>query len=163
MNPQPKKSLSSQRSRVIEQIRAAFSGVRLENGIGLMEGRGIDDHEDASTCAKYRTTDEKEDWQKIPVAQLIRCHSSLSFFDPKGMRFHLPAFLIAEMEGTMSHNTEFHLYHLNEYGLSKFVLLSKEQRAAITACMQEMLTDSEYLYSHELLADAINEYWEPKT
>src|SRR5688500_17196676 len=80
-------------------IREAFAGVKLGNGIGLQEAQGIDDYADKETCARYRAGDEKEDWTRIPAEELSRCNSSLSFFDAEGMRFHLPAFLVAELQG----------------------------------------------------------------
>ena len=154
--------ISAKRRAVIEKLRAAFAGVRLEDGIGLKEGQGLDDYEDKWVCAKYREEDEKEDWQKIPVEKLARCHSSLSFFDPKGMRFHLPAFLIAELEGTMNMGTEFHLVELTDYARSKLVLLSVRQKEAVEACLWEMLDDDSFAFDHDNIARAIEEYWSKK-
>ncbi len=150
---------SPKRREVIERLKSAFAGVRLEDGVGLKEGQGLDDYEDKWVCAQYREEDEKDDWEKIPVDKLTRCHSSLSFFDPKGMRFHLPAFLIAELEGTMNMGTEFHLVQLDDYARSKLVLLSAQQKAAIEACLWEMLDDISFAFEHENIARAIEEYW----
>ena len=64
-----------------DTIRNAFSGVKLGKGVGLQEAQGLDDYDDAATRARYRASDEKEDWSRIPAAELNRCYSSLSFFD----------------------------------------------------------------------------------
>src|SRR2546425_7467608 len=52
------------------KIREAFTGVTLGSGIGLQQAQGIDEHEDESTCARFRASDEKEDWTRIPVSEL---------------------------------------------------------------------------------------------
>lgn len=152
--------LSPKRIAVIEGLRQAFASTRLEDGIGLWEAQGIDDHEDQSVCEKYRHTDEKENWQNIPPEVLARCHSSLSFFNPKGMRFHLPAFLMAELNGTLSMGTEFHLVSLSDYSIRQMSLLTPEQKRAIAACLWEMLDDSRFELEHEEIARALENYWE---
>lgn len=95
-----RKRARSQRSpadqQVCQAIESAFAGVTLGNGIGLQEAQGLDDYADEATCAAYRATDEKDDWHRLSTETLNRCSSSLSFFDPEGMRFHLPAFLLTE-------------------------------------------------------------------
>lgn len=91
--PQP------QVDRLCKLISEAFAGVRLGKGVGLEEGQAIDGYADEETRARYRARDEKEDWSRIPAKRLIDWSSSLSFFDPAGMRFHLPAFLMADLQG----------------------------------------------------------------
>lgn len=88
--------------RIADVVRSAFQGVTLGNGIGLWQGQGLDDYANSETLARYRAQDEKVDWSRIPASELDSCHSSLSFFDAEGMRFHLPAYLIADLEGTLT-------------------------------------------------------------
>lgn len=147
------------RTAAIEKLKAAFAGVRLDDGIGLRQAQGIDNYEDQWVCARYRAEDEKDDWQRIPAAQLACCHSSLSFFDPKGMRFHLPAFIVAELEGTVNMHTEFHLVHLDDFARSKLVLLTPTQKEAIESCLWAMLDDQRFALEHENIARAIEDYW----
>lgn len=111
-------------------IESAFSGVRLGNGVGLTEAQGLDDYADEATRAAYRAADEKEDWRRISADQLNKCNSSLSFFDDEGMRFHLPAYLVADLDGDYKFGLAYALTQtpiLSE----QFRLLSKEQRAAV--------------------------------
>ena len=82
---------------VVEQrahIEKAFAGVQLEDGVGLHESQGLDDYLTREECAALRAKDEKCDWRRIPVIDLYRCGSCLSFFDAKGMRFHLPQIML---------------------------------------------------------------------
>lgn len=83
---------------LIKKIHEVFQGVKLEEGVGLWEGQGHDDQLTAEECRKLRERDEKEDWMKIPIIDLYKCSSSLSFFDAKGMRFHMPIFLLFALD-----------------------------------------------------------------
>ncbi len=48
-----------------DRIKAAFSGVKLGNGIGLWEAKALDYLESPKVRARYRLRDEAEDWTKI--------------------------------------------------------------------------------------------------
>jgi hypothetical protein len=140
-------------------IKDAFSNVTLGDGIGLREAQGLDDYADAQTCASYRANDEKNDWSRIPVDDLNACYSSLSFFDAQGMRFHLPAFLIAALNGGYLQDMSFQLAYLNEYSIGQYALLSPVQRKAIRAYLLFILEDDSYAFSHPHIVRALNEYW----
>lgn len=101
--------------QLIAQIAEAFSGVVLGDGVGLRHAQGLDDYEDEATCARYREADEKEDWQAITSSDLNSCNSSLSFFDPEGMRFHLPAYMSAELRGEYNCGMAFSLTQVGDY------------------------------------------------
>ena len=87
-----------ERELLINKINTAFKGVKLEDGIGLWEAQGHDDRLSPEECKQLRLKDEKKDWNNIPVIDLYKCSSSLSFFDAKGMRFYLPKFLLFELD-----------------------------------------------------------------
>src|SRR4051812_15835204 len=144
---------------LIALISDAFSGVTLDDGVGLRQAQGIDDYADDQTCAAYRARDEKLDWSRISIDELNACYSSLSFFDAEGMRFHLPAFLIAELNGTYHHDMSLQLAYLNDYTIAQCGLLSRAQRAAIRAYLQFMLGDPRYAFSHAQIKRALDEYW----
>jgi hypothetical protein len=151
--------MTPERNRVAELIREAFAGVTLGDGVGLRQGQGLDDYDDPETVAKLRERDEKDDWSRIPVAELNACHSSLSFFDAAGMRFHLPAFLIAELDGSYGFGIVFHLVGLDDYSLGKFTLLSDEQRGAIREFLLHIKDDNEYAFERPQIVRALREYW----
>lgn len=140
-------------------IREAFANLRLGAGIGLREAQGLDDYADARTCAEYRAKDEKEDWQRLSVEDLNACYSSLSFFDAEGMRFHLPAFLIAEIEGHYLQDLVFQLAHLNEHSIAQYALLTPAQRGAVRAYLLYLLEDSRYEFDRPHIVRALDEYW----
>ena len=99
---------------LIDKINIAFRGVKLEDGIGLWEAQGHDDRLSLEECKKLRSKDEKENWNKIPLIDLYKCSSSLSFFDAKGMRFHMPKFLLFYLDVFEKEEDE-----LFEQGLTK--------------------------------------------
>jgi len=53
----------------------------------------------------------------------MRCNSSLSFFNADGMRFHLPAFLIAELKGEYRCGIEICLTSRSVYSSSTIRIL----------------------------------------
>jgi hypothetical protein len=145
--------------QVCQIIETAFTGVTLGDGIGLQEAQAHDANADAATCAAYRINDEIDDWHRIPAEALNRCHSSLSFFDAEGMRFHLPAYLIADLRGDYHFGIAFCLTHLSDYSISKFTLLSQAQRAAVRAFLLHIAEDPDYEFESLHIIRALNEFW----
>jgi hypothetical protein len=84
------------RAALIAEVSAAFADVRLGSGVGLFEAQGLDDYAADEERKALRERDEKEDWTLLRAVDLNRANSSFSFFDAAGMRFHLPAYLIAD-------------------------------------------------------------------
>ncbi len=153
--------MTDEQKRVVALVRSAFRGVTLGEGVGLFEGRGHDDYANTRTLAEYRVRDEKHDWSAIPVADLNHYGSSLCFFDAEGMRFHLPAYLIAHLEGTLSEDIIFHLTYLKPKALSRFEKLSVSQRDAVRAFLLLHLTDPESDFDWPMVEKALSEYWNP--
>ena len=122
-----------------------------------MEAQGLDDYEDEATRATYREKDEKEDWRRLPVEELCSCHSSLSFFDCFGMRFHLPAFMIAELRREFDLGMEFSLYHAPWRG--QFSLLSKAQRTVVRSFLRHIAEDPGFSYERADILKALDGYW----
>jgi hypothetical protein len=139
-------------------IEAAFAGVTLGGGVGLQEAQGLDDYADAETCATYRANDEKEDWQRIPVETLNDCYSSLSFFNAEGMRFHLPAYLLADLRGEYRFGMAFCLTQTSNYD-HYFRLLSGAQRRAVRAFLLHILGDRDYQFDRPHILRALDDYW----
>jgi hypothetical protein len=152
--------LTEQEQRVLNLIRTAFAGVTLGEGVGLRQGQGLDNYADARNLALFRAQDEKREWSWIPAADLDNCYSSLSFFDPEGMRFHLPAYLVADLEGTLkTADVLFHLVHLPEDAAERFDNLSAAQRDAVREFLLLRLSDPDREFVHPLIEIALREYW----
>jgi hypothetical protein len=147
---------------IADQIRAAFSGVTLGNGVGMQESRGKDDYEDEETLAKYRSYDEKDDWQKIPLSELNRASGGLCFFDAEGMRFQLPAYLIADLRGQYNFGMAFNLTHLSDHSASQFELLNGSQRDAVRAFLLHISKDPDYEFDRDDIDRSLVAYWTDK-
>jgi hypothetical protein len=137
----------------------AFRYVVLGNGIGLFQGQAMDDYEMEETCDAARQRDEKDDWSIISADTLNQCNSSLSFFDAEGMRFHLPAFLIADLKDQLRMDPIFHLAYLNDYSISKLVLLSPAQRSAVRNYLLLAKENPNNEYDCPHIEKALSEYW----
>ena len=144
---------------VAERIRSAFSGVTLGSGVGLRQAQGIDGYEEETAVAAYRQSDEKENWSRIPPDALNECHSSLSFFDAEGMRFHLPAYLLADLNGSYKHGVAYCLTDLGELSTKQFAMLSPMQRAAVREFLEYIAEEDEYAFQRPNILRALSEYW----
>lgn len=145
------------RDELRHAIRQAFAGVVLGDGIGLWEAQAIDDYSDDERRREQRLRDEREDWSRIPAESLRYADSSLSFFDAAGMRFHLPAFLLAELDGSSNGGPLFALTHVWEIRL--FALLSADQRRVVRQLLEWCLEQQEYEYEHDAIRRALTDYW----
>ncbi|XDD51373.1 DUF6714 family protein [Leptospira sp. WS92.C1] len=141
-----------------KKIQRAFWGVNLGSGIGLYEAEGLDRYSTQEELAAYRAKDERSNWQALNLEDLNRCNCSLSYFDPEGMRFHLPAYLIADLEGIYRFDLVFTLIqsdHLEE----KFSLLNPDQRAAIRSYLELVQSDPDYKFEKDEIRQALDNFW----
>ncbi len=144
---------------IIAQISEAFRDVKLGAGVGLYEGQAIDDYESDEERALKRAKDEKEDWKKIPTKHLNACHSSLSFFDAEGMRFHLPAFICCYLRGEYALELEFSLTGLGDWKKKKFSLLTVAEKAAVAEYLEFLAEDVAGEFSRDAIGKALDEFW----
>ncbi|MEO7100648.1 MAG: DUF6714 family protein [Luteolibacter sp.] len=144
---------------VIDQIRKAFAGVKLGNGIGMREANGIDDRENEETLAKLRESDEKENWEAFPSDQLQSHFWSPPYFDAEGMRFHLPAYLISELRGYYGDTFHFPVFGMSDFMSSKFTSLDHSQRQAVRAYLIHILDDPDYEFDRSEIEKALEKYW----
>lgn len=151
--------LTENKIHLISLITSAFKDVKLENGIGLSEANAIDDYKDKPFRDQCRSNDEKDRWDAIPSSVLNKNYTSLSFFDDKGMRFHLPAFMIAELKGEYRFGMSFALTHLSEHTRSQFKLLSKTQREVVRSFLEYLLEQPDYEFEKPTIKAAIENYW----
>ncbi|MGR3273783.1 DUF6714 family protein [Acaryochloris marina NIES-2412] len=143
---------------VVNNIKFAFAEVMLGAGIGLWEAQAIDDYATEEEQKRNRHKDEKEAWNRLNCEDLQRCHSSLSFFDAEGMKFHLPAYIVASLENNVD-DPLFHLTQLDDYAKSKLIALNPEQRQAIVMYLEWCLEQEEYEFEYPVIRRALGEYW----
>lgn len=149
--------------QVIDIIEDAFKDTTLDGGRGLWLAQfsdkcffyGLDEKDKAEAIEK----DEKLDWHNLDSNDLKNCESSLSHFDEKGMRFHLPAFIIAEIKDELECGVIFNLTHLSEHSRKQFSLLNSKQKKAITSFLEWCLKSENYEYDWTKIKNAIEKYW----
>jgi Family of unknown function (DUF6714) len=153
------RKMTADERRVAELVRSAFAGVTLGDGVGLFQGQGLDDYADQETLADLRSNDEKDDWSRLSVEDLNQCYSSLSFFDAQGMRFHLPAFLLADLEGSFNQDIIFSLTCFQFDAMSRFSELNDIQRTAVREFLLLRLSDPDCQFERPMIQRALDEYW----
>lgn len=134
---------------LIEEITAAFDGVRRENGVSLSEAQVVDDYGSEEERAEARKQDTEKRWQDVPEKDIAYGHISLAYFDEIGFRYYIPAYIIWSLRnmnnrdrnspsyGSMTHGTiiyslgGFGIRDLDEYDRSRFKGLTSDQSRAI--------------------------------
>ncbi len=157
---------------LIEQISIAFADVKLEDGIGIWEGEALDNYAQAEEKALYRAKDEREDWHKLINDDLNTCFCSLSYLDAKGMRFCLPAYMIADITEVYYHHIGYSLISsladqtdFTPYALEQFSLFNRQQKDAVIAYLTYPSADveiAEYGDDNEIdskVQRAIDNFW----
>lgn len=144
--------------RLCGLIRAAFRNVTLGAGVGLNEGNAIDDYAPADVRAAARDRDEADSWESIPVGDLNRCNYALSYFDAEGMRFHLPAFMIADLRGEFEYDLVFTLTASAQLE-DQMRLLSPAQRRAVREYLEHCSSDPDRYCNVDSIDAALSGYW----
>lgn len=156
---EPSQDRLKQANEIATEIEHAFRNVKLGQGIGLFEGQAIDDYETDTERARKRETDEKADWRLIESKHLNACYSSLSFFDPEGMRFHLPAFICCELRGEFEAGLDISLSELDDWKISKFSLLSPLQKGVVAKFLKFLSEDVDSEFSRPALEQNLINFW----
>lgn len=80
-------------ARILEFIEAAYADVTLDGGISMHQREALDLYCTEEQLEAAAALDPETRWQSIAMEKIQRLGMSLVFFDPRGIRFHLPAFL----------------------------------------------------------------------
>lgn len=144
--------------KLIQRVIAAFRSVKLEDGIGLNQAEGLDDYASQERLAKIRLLDETENWERISNESLNQCSCALSYFDQKGMQFHLPPYLIAELMHELKVDLIFHLTFIHDGNFSRFSLLNSEQRAVVRDYLELCRVECDD-FILPLISTALSQYW----
>jgi hypothetical protein len=159
-------NVTQERDALRAKIVEAFHGVSLEGGIGLRQADGIDSRKSEDVCRLLREGDEKDDWSQIPQDDLDRYSGSLTFLDPDGMRFYLPAFMLADIDQQGSNcSDQFDLLSrfidLSDHSKKQFSLLSLQQRSVVADYLRYVQDQpGHWLYVHRI-DYALESFWDP--
>ena len=173
--PLSEETLADMGENLIAEIRSAFAGVSIKGGITLTEAYAIDNYEDAATRSRARAQDTYTDWTKIDVCRLDPGQSALSFIDPIGFRFHLPAYMCRIIKQQTTHQLSGFLdlerllptfQIANDYGKRMTAEFDQAQFAAcarflIYVAEEQFTRESEYCEDTERLAKDMYDYQSP--
>ncbi|MFZ3192680.1 MAG: DUF6714 family protein [Moraxellaceae bacterium] len=149
-----------QLNRLIQQIEKAFAGVVLGQGWGLREADARDDYMvSAQTLADCRAQDEHDDWRALSPADLDQFSCALSFTNSEGMRFLLPAYLIAELRDEFRIADVLCCLTYSELLETKFCLLNIAQREAVIAFLRWALQAGYPQHRSKILFQLTQGYW----
>lgn len=141
---------------LIAQIDVAFDGLTLGSGIGLWESNGIDNYCGEEELRTLREKDEKVDWRRIKAYDLNYCNAAPSFFDARGLYFHAPAFMTAELRGEFKREFISRLIYESFKASDEFrQLLTPEQRHVIIACISFYASIDECIYTLDDISNAM--------
>lgn len=85
--------MTIQEQELIDQIRRAFEGVRLEDGTSLNMSEYNDSGGSMPEFKRKARNDERNDWTAIADETLEQFTVTFSFTDLKGLRFYIPAYM----------------------------------------------------------------------
>lgn len=132
---------------LIEEITAAFDGVSREQGVTLHEATVIDDYGSLEERAEARKQDTEDKWQNVPEEDIRFTDAVLTFLDPKGFRYYIPAYVVWYLRNIDNEDPDywsntfgsviFHLaagFHgeVDDFYLSQFNLFTPEQARSIS-------------------------------
>ena len=165
---------------LIQEIEAAFSDTKLGNGISLRQGRDMDNYINLD-INPLNETDIIDDWKNV-TEEYLQYRVGISYLDPEGFRYYLPAFMrqiIREIAIPVLESSEyslgddrtnsviFHLTphpqpHLYARQMMRFVLFSPVQSQTIARFLQMMveynaMIDQDYI--SEMAQKALDTYW----
>lgn len=133
--------LCPRQAALVERICTAFAGVGVGADTPLyLSGAAEDDYLPESYQAFLRMHEERQDWQRIPADVLFCLHDCFSYLEPEGVRFLLPAYMVADLRHPTAHWS-------SDYGLqfalfsswpgTRLNVLNDAQRACVTDYVNE--------------------------
>jgi hypothetical protein len=139
--PLTQSEIETMGTNLIADINEAFTFVSIDNGVTLSEADAIDDHYGPKKRAKARAKDTYKHWNEINLPAKDPGDSALSFVDPIGFRFHLPAYMSYIIRQQL-HDLQFQFHAVyydltlrleigSEYGKLQTSLLQHEERRCV--------------------------------
>ena len=131
------------KEKIVEMIHAAFGDVLRDGGVSLYQAEALDDYAEEAEFKAAERKDPEVRWQDISSEKIGKFHMSLVFFDDKGFRFYLPAFMIyaldsfdpthgnMDADGVLFATSDPHGYHKEN-----FEILTPSQMEAVAAFLK---------------------------
>lgn len=144
---------------ICEEIKVAFGDVQLGGGIGLSQANAMDDYEPEDVLQHRREEDEKNDWHCIKIEDLNNNTCGLSYFDAEGMRFHLPAYMIAHLREQYNFDLLGVVVDTSGSMYEKFQLFSSKQKRAIISYLDYISSTEDAQFDRGAITRSIDGFW----
>jgi hypothetical protein len=152
--------LSAAARWVEKHVRLAFDGVTLGCGMGLREADAYDDRASPEARAAARRADEKQSWDLISFEDLHRYGEFGWFYlDAESLRFHLPAFILADLNDESDGNLPRRLIEPSRQRDRLYSILNLDQRMAVREFLLNTLSDSFYEPQQLMIRQGLDGFW----
>ena len=145
---------------LIVAIERAFSGVRLANGIGLLEAEALDRCVSEKLRDKARAGDIRNDWTLLSDDVLSEHGSAMAFMDQAGLKFALPAYMrfaVRHWRTSDSACVDHVIYTLARD--EDWSFLSKEQNIVVANFLEYMVLEAGGRVDSEQASFAYEKCW----
>lgn len=157
--------MASQEELLLEQIRRAFAGVVLGDGVSLHYGEYLDSYRADEQELALSKLDERQDWAKVAYDDLTLCYSALTFMDAEGFRFYTApcmAYMIEEPRAqTNAHDWFLYNLKIQPDGTLKGVpfnsLYNEQQKAAIVRLLKYLIHNRSKFFDTDEAQRRLNE------
>ena len=152
-------ALTEHEEALVERIRRAFAGITVGPRTTLyLSAEAMDVYMGLESHAILCRREIRDDWQSIPPELLLACDCATSYVDAEGMRYLLPAWMLAELRypDCVHSGLEISLSDkrndpdLANFNRKKFSLLNDEQRACVRDCIRTLRLRKFYAGEDEL-------------
>ncbi|MBE7386126.1 MAG: hypothetical protein F6J95_032650 [Leptolyngbya sp. SIO1E4] len=159
---------AAHRTLLIQRITDAFADVLREDGVSLHQARVIDDYGSAEEEAQARLLDTDTHWWEVPDEWIAEFYEILSFVDPKGFRYYIPAYMIwmlKHYDDTYSNTAGSTVYSflsypgLEDWQQQRFGLLNEAQAQAVCHFLKHMVWLGDDAVDAVAAQEALQQYW----
>lgn len=158
---------------VVAEIQVAFKDVKRGDGVTLHEADVIDNYGSAKERKAARKLDSEDGWQSVPSKDIEKYYWILSFLDPTGYRYYLPAYMVWTLKNYETNDSIDSacstVYSLNidatnkaelrQYHLERFERFNQSQSRAIARFLEQM-ANCGFAGDHKSARSALKDYWQ---
>lgn len=157
------------RQTLIQTITLAFQDVGRADGVTLHQARVLDDYGSEEEQAQALALDTDSHWWEVPDEWISEFSEALSFLDPVGFRYYIPAYMI----WTLKHYTTsqsfsvdstiyaFYLYKgLEAHKLGYFELMDSAQAQVICQFLRYCVKFGGDYLDDRVAQEALDKYWQ---
>ncbi len=151
--------------QLIEEIKKAFEGVLLKEGIGINEADRMMLEQRDVLIQKGRNLDRLwwREWTDIQDKYIASYSDVMYYMDSAGIKWVLPAYMIYIIkhykEGSFSIDSTIYVLEAGGLGVDKVDLYTDEQKKVIAKFLQFMIEVGETYVDVESAQNALDKLW----